>query len=377
MFARVLQKLLFVTCLGLATPALAVTGVTDNRIVLGQSAALSGPAEALGREMRLGAKLYFDEVNAAGGVHGRRIELRSLDDGYEPDRAAANTRLLIEREQVFALFGYVGTPTSKAALPVFTEARVPFIAPFTGAELLRQPFNRLIFNLRASYYDETAKIVDSFVALGMRKVAVFYQNDAYGQAGLTGVELAMKAKSLELVATGTVERNTTEVAAAVAAIHAAKPDIVVMISAYRSCAAFIKAMHAAGSFASFYNVSFVGSRQLADELGSQGVGVGISQVMPFPWNESLPVVREYRRLLAQVNGEPSFTSLEGYIAAKVMVEGLQRAGRELDRDRLMSALESMGQFDTGGFVVGFGPRDHAGSDFVELTIIGRNGRFLH
>ena len=327
--------------------------------------------------MRLGAKLYFDQINAAGGVHGRRIELRSLDDGYEPDRAAANTRLLIEREQVFALFGYVGTPTSKAALPVFTEAKVPFVAPFTGAELLRQPFNRLIFNLRASYYDETAKIVDSFVSLGMRKVAVFYQNDAYGQAGLTGVERAMKAKGMNLVATGTVERNTTEVAAAVASIHAAQPDIVVMISAYKSCAAFIKAMRAAGSFASFYNVSFVGSRQLADELGPQGVGVGISQVMPFPWNETLPVVREYRKLLAVIDGDPSFTSLEGFIVAKIMVEGLQRAGRDLDRNRLMTALESLREFDTGGFIVDFGPRDHSGSGFVELTIIGRNGRFLH
>ncbi|MCB1917250.1 MAG: ABC transporter substrate-binding protein [Rhodocyclaceae bacterium] len=377
MIARTVCKLLLVASLGLGAHAAAVTGVTDDRVVLGQSAALSGPAEALGREMRLGAKLYFDQINAAGGVHGRRIELRSLDDGYEPDRAAANTRLLIEREQVFALFGYVGTPTSKAALPVFTEAKVPFVAPFTGAELLRQPFNRLIFNLRASYYDETAKIVDSFVSLGMRKVAVFYQNDAYGQAGLTGVERAMKAKGMNLVATGTVERNTTEVAAAVASIHAAQPDIVVMISAYKSCAAFIKAMRAAGSFASFYNVSFVGSRQLADELGPQGVGVGISQVMPFPWNETLPVVREYRKLLAVIDGDPSFTSLEGFIVAKIMVEGLQRAGRDLDRNRLMTALESLREFDTGGFIVDFGPRDHSGSGFVELTIIGRNGRFLH
>ncbi len=373
----------FVRLLALAAPFLyaaatqAVEGVTDNRILLGQSAALSGPAEALGREMRLGAQLYFDQVNAAGGVHGRRIELVSLDDGYEPDRTVANTMRLIERDKVFALFGYVGTPTSKAALPIFTQEGVPFIGAFTGAELLRDPFNRLIFNIRASYYDETAKIVDAFTSLGMKKVAVFYQNDAYGQAGLTGVERAMRAKGMTLVATGTVERNTTEVAAAVKTIVAAQPDIVVMISAYKSCAAFIKAMREAGSFAAFYNVSFVGSRQLADELGDAGVGVGISQVMPFPWNSTLPVVREYRKLLEPTGNPESFTSMEGYIAARVMVEGLRRAGRDLTRDRLIAALESLTRFDVGGFDVAFSPDNHSGSRYVDLTIIKKGGRFMH
>ncbi len=375
--ARISRKLFVLAGLLFGTQALAVDGITDGRILLGQSAALSGPAEALGREMRLGAMLHFNTVNAAGGVNGRKIELLSRDDGYEPDRAAANTRQLIDQDRVFALFGYVGTPTSKAALPVFSEAGVPFVGPFTGAELLRDPFNRLIFNVRASYYDETAKIVESFVSLGMRKVAVFYQNDAYGQAGLTGVERAMAARNMKLVATGTVERNTTEVAEAVARINGAQPDIVVMISAYKSCAAFIKAMRAAGSFTSFYNVSFVGSRQLADELGVEGVGVGISQVMPFPWNETLPVVRDYRRLLAAAGEQPSFTSLEGYIAARVMTEGLKRAGRDLSRDKLIAALEGLRNFDVGGFAVDFGPRKRSGSDFVELTIIGRKGRFMH
>ncbi|MCB1956088.1 MAG: ABC transporter substrate-binding protein [Rhodocyclaceae bacterium] len=377
MLNRVIRALAIAAPLLFSAASPAVEGVTDDRIVLGQSAALSGPAEALGREMRLGAQLYFDQVNASGGVLGRRIELVSLDDGYEPDRTIANTMKLIEHEKVFALFGYVGTPTSKAALPIFTQEGVPFIGAFTGAELLRDPFNRLIFNIRASYYDETAKIVDSFTALGMSKVAVFYQNDAYGQAGLAGVERAMQAKNLKLVATGTVERNTTDVAAAVKAITAAQPDIVVMISAYRSCAAFIKAMREAGSFANFYNVSFVGSRQLADELGDQGIGVGISQVMPFPWNNTLGVVREYRKLLEPTGNPESFTSMEGYIAAKVMVEGLRRAGRDLTRDKLIAALETMNRFDVGGFDIGFTPKNHAGSRYVDLTIIKKNGKFMH
>ncbi|MCB1889007.1 MAG: ABC transporter substrate-binding protein [Rhodocyclaceae bacterium] len=377
MLARFARVLALAAPLLFAPAAQAVDGVTDNRILLGQSAALSGPAEALGREMRLGAKLYFDQVNAAGGVHGRRIELTTLDDGYEPDRTVANTMQLIERDKVFALFGYVGTPTSKAALPIFTQEGVPFIGPFTGAELLRAPFNRLIFNIRASYYDETAKIVDAFTSLGMKKVAVFYQNDAYGQAGLTGVERAMAAQGMTLVAKGTVERNTTEVAEAVKTISAAQPDIVVMISAYKSCAAFIKAMREAGSFASFYNVSFVGSRQLADELGDTGIGVGISQVMPFPWNNTLAVVRDYRKLLTESGNTESFTSMEGYVAAKVMVEGLRRAGRDLTRDRLISALESMTRYDVGGFDVAFSPENHSGSSYVDLTIIRKGGRFMH
>jgi branched-chain amino acid transport system substrate-binding protein len=353
------------------------TGVTANTVVLGQSVALTGPAAALGNDMRTGAKIYFDYVNSKGGVFGRKIELRTLDDGYEPSRTVPNTKKLIEEERVFALFGYVGTPTSAAALPVFTQARVPFFGPFTGAELLRDPFNPYIFNVRASYYDETEKIVEQLVSTGAKNIAVFYQNDAYGQAGLKGVERAMTRRSLKISATGTVQRNTIDVAAAAKAIRAAQPDAVVMISAYKSCGEFIRQMKKAGSAAQFYNVSFVGSQALADNLEKDGVGVAISQVMPFPWGASVPVVKEYQQLMRKAGQKDfTFTSVEGYVAAKIFVEGLKRTGKDLNREKFIAALESMSDVDVGGYFVGFSPKSHNGSKFVDLTIIARDGKFL-
>ena len=320
---------------------------------------------------------YFQQVNASGGVHGRKIELRSLDDGYESDRAAANTKKLID-DGVFLLFGYVGTPTSNASKPIFTAARVPFVGPFTGAESLRNPLNHYIFNIRASYYDETEKIVGQLVGQTLDKIAVFYQNDDYGKAGLAGVERAMQKRGMKIVATGTVERNTTDVAAAVKAIGKPEPQGVVMISAYKSCAAFIKAMRAAGYNPQFMNVSFVGSRALAHEAGPAGRGVGISQVVPFPWNLSARVVKDYQQLLEASTGkqEYSFTSLEGFISAKVLVEGLRRTGSELTREKFIGTMEQIRDFDVGGFTVSFTPTDHSGSRFVELTVIGKDERFL-
>lgn len=360
-----------------SSTASAENGVTPDTIVLGQSVALTGPAAALGIEMRAGAKLYFDHVNSKGGVNGRKIQLITLDDGYEPARAAPNTKKLIEEHKVFALFGYVGTPTSAAVMPIFTQAKVPYFGAFSGAELLRQPFNRYIFNVRASYYDETEKIVEQLVSTGSKNIAVFYQDDAYGQAGLKGVELAMTRRNLKISSTGTVERNTIKVEQAVKTINGAQPDGVVMISAYKSCAEFIRQMKKHGSGAQFYNVSFVGSQALADDLGQEGVGVAISQVMPFPWGAAVPVVREYQALMQRAGQkELTFTSIEGFIAAKVFVEGLRRAGHDLTRERLIAAFEKMNDVDVGGFYVGFTPTNHNASKFVDLTIIARHGKFL-
>jgi branched-chain amino acid transport system substrate-binding protein len=360
-----------------ALAAGAEPGVTATTIVLGQSAAFSGPASELGTEMRAGAMAYFQAINATGGVYGRKIELRSLDDGYEPDRASANTKKLID-DGVFLLFGYVGTPTSNASKPIFTAARVPFVGPFTGAESLRNPLNRYIFNIRASYFDETDRIVGQLVGQTLDRIAVFYQNDDYGKAGLAGVERAMQKRNLKIVATGTVERNTVDVAAAVKAIGSVEPQGVVMISAYKSCAAFIKAMRKAGYNPQFMNVSFVGSKALAHEAGVEGRGVGISQVVPFPWNLSARVVKEYQQLLEASTGKQnySWTSLEGFIAAKVLVEGLRRTGVDLTREKFIAAMEQIRDFDVGGFVVTFTPTDHSGSKFVELTVIGKDERFL-
>ena len=362
----------------LAPAAVTAQGVTPTTIVVGQSAATTGPASELGTEMRAGALAYFNFVNARGGVNGRRIELRTLDDGYEPDRALANTRRFIETDQAFALFGYVGTPTTIAAMPVFTKAQVPLIGPFTGAEAFRRPFNRYIFNVRASYFAETDKLVDLLATLRLQRIAVFYQNDTYGKAGLEGVERAARARNMPIAATATVERNSTDVKAAVAALAKVDPQAVVMISAYKSCAAFIKAMKAAGIHAQFMNVSFVGSRALATELGNEGRGVAISQVVPFPWNIGTPVVKEYQKLLVAETGKEnySFTSLEGFIAAKVLVEGLRRAGRDLTREKLVTALETMNDYDVGGFSITYTSADHGGSRYVELTAIGRDGVFV-
>lgn len=377
MLRTTVLTLLAALALAGSAPARAENGVTSDRIVLGQSVALTGPAAELGIQMRNGLRAYLERVNAEGGVHGRKIELVTLDDGYEPSRTVPNTKKLIEEHKVFALIGYVGTPTSVPSIPVFTAAKVPFFGPFTGAEALRVPFNRYIFHVRASYYDETEKIVEQVLSIGGKSVAVFYQDDAYGQAGLKGVEIAMARRGLKIAALGTVERNTIKVEKAVQAISEIKPDAVVMISAYTSCAEFIRQMKKAGSAATFYNVSFVGSKALSDALGKEGVGVAISQVMPFPWGAAVPVVKEYQALSTRAgNKDFNFSAMEGFVVAKVFVEGLRRTGRNLTRENFIHAVEKMQDIDVGGFYVSYSPNDHAGSKFVDLTIIGRGGRFL-
>ena len=372
-----LTRLACALALGLATSAACAqaVGVTSNSILLGESAAFTGPAQQLGIQMRDGMLLWFNHVNAQGGVHGRTLRLVTRDDGYESERAAENTRKLIESDRVFALVGYVGTPTSKASLPVFTKAKVPFVGPFTGAELLRTPVNPYVFNVRASYYNETDAIVEQLLTTGSKRFAVFYQNDSYGLAGLTGVQIAVRKRGGEIVATGTVERNTVDVAKAIKAILPKRPDAVIMISAYKSIAAFIKTAKKDGYDGQFYNVSFVGSTALANELGKEGVGVAISQVVPFPWSLSVPVVEEFNKLAKKAKVDVNFSSLEGFLVAKVTVDGLRRAGRNLTRETFMNALESMHDVDFGGFAVSYSPTNHNGSMYVDLTIIGRDGGF--
>lgn len=354
----------------LALPAWAQT----RAIVLGQSAALSGPAAQLGLQMNKGGKLYFDQVNASGGINGHHVELRSLDDGYEPDRCKANTEKLI-KDDVFALFGYVGTPTCVAALPLVNDAKIPFFGPFTGAEALRDPFSRVVFHLRASYYDETGLIVKQLTSLGLKKIAVFYQNDAYGKAGLEGVHRALKPLGLEPVGLGTVERNTVDVAKAVADIVPKMPDAIVQISAYKSCAAFIREARKAGYGGTFYNVSFVGTQALADELGKEANGIIVSQVMPFPFSTTSAIAREYLDAVRKAgNDVPNYSSMEGYLAAKVVTEGLKRAGKNPSRDAFVNGLESIQNANFGGYNVNFGPRDHVASKFVELSMLTGDGK---
>ena len=351
---------------------------SEGRIVLGQSAAFTGPAAQLGVQFNQGAKLFFDQLNAQGGVGKRLVEIRTLDDGYEPDRCAENTKKFIA-DDVFALFGYIGTPTSLAALPLFTQAKLPFFGPFTGAEALRQPFNRLIFHVRASYYDETALIVRQLTNLGLKKIAVFYQNDAYGKAGLDGVTKALADLKLAPVATATVERNSVEVKAATDKLMAAKPDAVVQIAAYAGSAAFVRSARKAGFGGTFYNVSFVGTQALADELGKDGAGVVISQVVPSPYQPSRQITREFLDAIKKGGDkvQANYSSMEGYLAARVFAEGLrqaQAAGKGITRETFITGTEAIGSQVISGFPVAFSSTSHAASKFVEMSMLTGDGR---
>ena len=345
----------------------------ETPIVLGQSAPFTGPAAQLGIQFYQGAKLFLDQYNAVPGH--RDVEIKFLDDGYEPDRTVTNTQKLIA-EDAFALFGYIGTPTSLAALPLAVKDRVPFIAPFTGAMALREPFQRNVFHLRASYNDETALIVKQLTHLGLKKIAVFYQNDAYGKAGLDGATLALAQLDLKPAALATVERNSVDVAAAVKTITAAKPDAVIQVSAYKSCAAFIREARKVGFGGTFYNVSFVGTQALADALGKDGAGVVVTQVVPSPYSPANAITREFSDAAKKSGGatKPNFSSMEGYLAAKVLTEGLLRAPGKLSRDGLIQGLESIDRQQFGGFEVSFSPKNHVASKFVELSMITGDGR---
>lgn len=347
----------------------------EGRLVLGQFAPFTGPAAQLGIQYHSGARLYFDQLNAQGGMGGRSIVIRTMDDGYEPERCAENTRKLLS-EDVFALFAYVGTPTSLAALPLATRAQVPFIAPFTGAMALREPLQKNVFHLRASYNDETALIVKQLTHLGLKTIAVFHQNDAYGQAGLDGVRLALAAQNLKPVATATVERNSVDVAKAVATLAAAAPDAVVQVSAYKSCAAFVRAARKAGYGGLFYNVSFVGTQALADELGKEAEGVVVSQVVPSPYNAANGITREFVAAAKKAgNVQVNYSSMEGYLAARLFAEGLKRASKPT-REGLVAGLESLGETAFGGFQVSLSPTRHVASRFVELSMLKGDGRVL-
>ena len=355
----------------------AVRAQSGGKIVLGQSAALTGPAAQLGIQYAQGAKLVFDQVNAQGGVDHRLIELRTLDDGYEPDRCLDNTRKLLAADAL-ALFGYVGTPTSLAALPLATQAKTPFVAPLTGAMALREPFNKYAFHVRASYQDETALIVKQLTQLGLDRIAVFYQNDAYGKAGLDGVTLALSKQGRKPVALTTVERNSVDVAAAAKALRAAEPQAIVQISAYTSCAALIRAARKLGYGGQFFNVSFVGTQALSDELGKDAAGIVVSQVMPSPYSAASPLARGLAEAVKAAGGtaQANFSSIEGYLAAKVLVDGLRRASaaKTLNSEGLVAGLESLGAQSYGGFAVKLSATDHVGSSFVDLSMLTGDGR---
>ncbi len=354
------------------------SGISDERILFGQSAAFSGPAQELGKNMRIGIEAAFQEANARGGVHGRQLILLSLDDAYEPEAAIANTRRLIEQEGVFALIGAVGTPTSLSATPVAAAADVPYIAPFTGAAFLREDRWQNVINLRASYNQETEAMVARLTTdLGIKRIAVMYQDDSFGRAGYRGVRQALERRSMEPVAIGVYQRNTTAVKTGLLNLHSANPDAVILIGAYRPVATLIAWARHIGMDPVFMTISFVGSNALAKELGRAGAGVFVTQVVPFPTNEIPRVGIAYRRALVAHAPEaiPGFVSYEGYLAGRLAIAALERCGREVDRGGFLKSLRGIDTIDLDGFELHYGENDNQGSDAVFLTVIGSDGSY--
>ena len=356
------------TLLGSIARANNTDGVTDTEIKLGMVNAQSGPAAGLGKGMRLGAEAVFKEVNAKGGINGRKISLVVADDGYEPDKAVDETLKMIEEQKVFGLFGYVGTPTSNAVLPIIKDTHVPLVGLFTGSMALRQPVNPDIINIRASYDDEAEALVAYFIKTkNAKKFAIFYQEDGFGQAVLSGTEKALKKRSMALVGKGTFQRNTLAVKAGIAAIAPTAPDVVIMVGPYAPLAAFVKEARANGLKSDLGTVSFVGTDDFFNTVGAAGEGVVISQVVPFPGDPSVPIVKECQELLAKyAPGEKlGFVSLEGAISAKA----LELAGHDLSREAVIHAFESMSNLDMGGMVFQMSKDDHQASNTVFLTQI--------
>lgn len=372
-----LMAILFVSICGILYSE---NGIKDNEILIGSSLVLDGPAKFLGVQTKIGYEAYIKKINDAGGIYDRKIKTIFYDDGYDPDKCAAATKKLLEEDKVFALSCYVGTPTTKIAMPSITAAKTPLIGCYTGGEVFRNPLQKYIINVRASYNMECAEIVNHFVKdLGLSKIAVFYQNDAYGMAGLQGTVKALKENNLTITAKATYERNTVEVEEAVNTLREAKPDAIVMIGAYAPCAEFIKKAKKSGIDAYYHNVSFVGPEKLAENLGKDGDGVIVTQVVPLYDGEhkDYQFIEWYKTDMKKYfpNETINSVSLEGYLNAVILVEGLKRAGKDLTRDKLVEAVESIqpGQLGTG-VKISFSAADHQGSDKVFVTII-KNGKY--
>jgi branched-chain amino acid transport system substrate-binding protein len=353
-------------------------GVTASTITLGQSAPLSGSNAELGQDIRNGALAYFKKVNDAGGVHGRRIELATLDDGNDVKRSGDNTKKLIEEQGVFALFGYASATLSRPALPLVQEHKVPFVHPFTGADPMRE-FNKYVYNVRGSYADELEKIVDHFAPLGVKRFAIVYYDDVVGKENLAAVDRALKKRSYETVSKAAFkDRAKPDIESGLKEIAKGQPDVVIFTTLYKATADFIKLAHKSGFAAQMASNSFPGASPLAKELGQDGPGVIVATVVP-PFKSTLPVVSEYRAAMEKLTGkkEYSFTSLESYIGAMVVVEGMKRAGAKPTREAFMRALDGLSSYDAGGYMVSFSPTNHNASSFVELTVISKDGQFRH
>lgn len=362
--------------------SVAVGAARAEEIVVGQVAPLSGVLAETGKEMVLGAKVYFDHVNANGGIHGKQIRHVVKDDGYKVEETVRLTKEAIDKDGAVALIGFAGTGNIAELLKqkVLENANIALVAPYTGGEVLRTPFNPYIFHIRAGYADEAEGIVNQLVMLSMTRIAVMYQDDPFGKAGLAGVEAALKKRNLQLAATGAYEKNTDNVTNAVNAIAKANPQAVVMISVGKSTAAFSKQIRSVSTVAQLVNISVVNPKEIARLIGPEHArGIGVAQVMPYPYSPIVPIVKEYQQAMkkyAPPGTEISYTSFEEFIGAKVLVEGLRRAGPNPTREKVIKALENLNAYDVGGFTLRFSPTNRIGSRFVEITVIGKDGRLL-
>ena len=353
-------------------------GVSDDAILFGQAAVLEGPSSALGQRLRQGIVAAFTEINDKGGVHGRKLQLISRDDGYDPDRSVAQTLQLIENDKVFALIGAVGTPTAMATIPITSARNVPFIGPFSGAEFLRDLELPNVVNIRASYGAEAEAWIKHLTEdRHFSRIGIFYQDDSFGHDGLLGVKRALAKRGLELAAEGTFERNTRAVASAWRVIKRAEPEAIVMVGTYGPCAEFIKLAHRSGAYPTFVNISFVGANALAKELGPEGEGVIVSQVVPFPWDRSLKLVVDYQAAQTAFDPTltPDFVSLEGYLSGRLAAAALEQAGPQPTRASLLRAINEIGRFDISGNVVTVGIRAIEAPPKVFLTVIQKDGTF--
>lgn len=355
--------------------------VSASDIVISQIAPLTGVLASTGKQMVVGGKIYFDHINATGGVNGQQIRLEVADDGYKVDETVRLTKEVLANPAVVALFGFAGTANVGKLLTdgVLTQGGAALVAPYTGGEPLRTPFNPWIFHVRAGYGDETEHMVQQVTTLGMKRVAVMYQDDGFGKAGLQGVERALAKRGLKLSAAAPYERNTDKVDEAVKTIRASDAQAVIMISVNKPTSAFIQRYREAGGGAQLYNISVVDPAEIVKLAGLKHAhGLGVSQVVPYPFMPAMPVVREYQRLLKQYapNELVNYTSFEQFLGAKVLVEGLRRAGPKPTRAGVIKALETMGNFDLGGTVVRYAPDNRIGSRYVEVTVIGGNGKLL-
>ncbi len=357
-------------------PALAESGVTDSEIIVGSSVSASGPLGPLGAGIRDGAAAYFETVNKQGGVAGRKIRFIALDDAYSVDRTVANVKKLINDEHVFALLGLTGTPSVMAAIPIAGAANVPLFGPFTGAGEIRKDFNRHLFTVTASYGEEMEKIVEHITTFGINRIAVVYLNNGFGKSGLAGVEQAMQKRNLMLLGAAPVEADSSDVKTAADAMARIDAQVIIMATAGKVSADYIKEHKSRSLNTQFYCLSVTSNAQLFSVLGESIRGVAVSQTMPFPWSPTSKLVKDYQGVMKSLKQtEYSYASMQGFLSAKVFVEGLRRAGRDLTREKLISSLESMSRVDIDGYQVSFSPGNHHGSKYVDLTVLGKDGKF--